>query len=197
MTATKTPRPELSEHHDLTHTVRSRTEAAVQGRRADTTRRRGRVLAALDEARSSGIDVSVATLAHTAGVDRSFLYRHRDLLTILRAIQAQPGHAPTTATPNVSHASLHADLLAAHERATRLASHIQRLERRLSQALGQQAWSESGLGAPADVDELNQRITLLEQRTIDLKIQLTERGQDLDAARAANRELMTRINTST
>ncbi len=98
---------------------------------------------------------------------------------------------------NVSRVSLQADLLAAHERASRLASHIQRLEQRLSEALGEQAWRESGLGAPADVNELHQQITLLEQRTIDLKLQLEERDQDLDAARAANRELMTRLNAPT
>ena len=175
--------------------VRSRTQAAIQGRRADTTRRRERVLAALDQARASGIDVSVASVAQTAGVDRSFIYRHRDLLATLHTIQTQPGHRTTT-SPTVSQASLQADLLAAHERATRLASRIQLLERRLSQALGEQAWRESGLGAPADIDELHQQIALLEQRTIDLKLQLAERDQDLEAARAANRELMTRINTS-
>lgn len=194
MTSTNGPGPQDNEHRDLTSPVRSRTEAAVQGRRADTTRRRERVHAALDHARKSGTDVSVAAIAHAAGVDRSFLYRHRDLLANLRAIQTQPGS--TTTSPHVSQASLQADLLAAHERATRLASHIQLLERRLSQALGEHAWNESGLGAPADIDELHQQITLLEQRAIDLKVQLAERDQDLDAARSANRELMARINTS-
>ena len=173
--------------------VTSRTDAANRGRRADTTRRRARVLTALDQARSDGLDLSVATIAHTANVDRTFLYRHRDLLAQLHAIQAEPGHDTTTG-PSVSRVSLHTDLLAAHDRARRQASHIQRLEHRLSEALGEHAWRESGLGAPADVDELHQQITLLEQRTIDLKLQLEERAQDLDAARAANRELMTRLN---
>jgi hypothetical protein len=35
----------------------------------------------------------------------------------------------------------------------------------------------------------------LEQHVIDLRLQLEERDQDLAAARAAIRELMTRINT--
>ncbi|MGB3013774.1 MAG: hypothetical protein WBB41_04105, partial [Candidatus Nanopelagicales bacterium] len=100
------------------------------------------------------------------------------------------------AQPKVSRASLQADLLAAHERAARLASHIQRLERRLSEALGERLWRESGLGAPQDLDELQQRITQLEQQAIDLRLQLEERDQDLAAARAANRELMTRLNTT-
>lgn len=126
---------------------------------------------------------------------RSPFSRRASLLATLHALQSQPGHRTTT-SPTVSHASLQADLLAAHERATRLSSRIQLLERRLSGVLGEQAWRESGLGAPADIDELHQQISLLEQRSIDLKLQLAERDQDLEAARAANRELMTRINTA-
>jgi len=36
----------------------------------------------------------------------------------------------------------------------------------------------------------SQQITHLEQQAIDLRLQLEEQGQDLAAARAANRELM-------
>jgi phage shock protein A len=89
---------------------------------------------------------------------------------------------------------LQADLLAAHERALRLTARTRQLEKRLSEALGEQAWRESGLGAPADIDALNQKITHLEQQAADLRLQLGERDQDLAAARAANRELMTRLN---
>jgi len=56
-------------------------------------------------------------------------------------------------------------------------------------------WRESGLGAPLDRDQLTQRITALEQRVVDLKLELDERDEELAAARAANRELITRINT--
>lgn len=175
-------------------TVNMRTAAAIEGRRADTTRRRERVLAALSQARTAHLEISVAGIAHAAGVDRTFLYRHRDLLAQLHAVQAQPRDDPPN--PKASRASLQADLLAAHERTARLASHIQRLERRLSDALGEHLWRESGLGAPQDIDELQQRITGLEQQAIDLRLQLEERDQDLTAARGANRELMTRLNTT-
>lgn len=47
---------------------------------------------------------------------------------------------------------------------------------------------------PVDIDALNQQITHLEQQAIDLRLQLDERDEDLTAARATNRELMTRIN---
>ena len=96
--------------------------------------------------------------------------------------------------PAVTRASLQADLLAAHERAARLNTRVQHLEKRLSEALGEHAWRESGLGTPTDIDALNQQITHLEQQAIDLRLQLAERDEDLAAARATNRELMTRIN---
>ncbi|MGF6889573.1 chromosome segregation ATPase [Nocardia sp. GAS34] len=96
----------------------------------------------------------------------------------------------------VTRTSLQADLLAAHERAARLAARIQQLEKRLSEALGEQTWHESGLGAPADVDALHQRVNRLEQHNLDLQQQLDERDDDLDAARTTNRELMARLNTA-
>jgi chromosome segregation ATPase len=74
---------------------------------------------------------------------------------------------------------------------------IQQLEKRLSEALGEQTWRESGLGARTDIDALHQRISQLEQHNLDLKQQLDEREEDLAAARAANRELMARLNTPT
>jgi chromosome segregation ATPase len=96
----------------------------------------------------------------------------------------------------VTRASLQADLLAAHERAARLTARVQQLEKRLSETLGEQAWRESGLGAPADIDALNQKIAFLEQQAADLRLQLEERGDDLTAARAANRELMAQLNAA-
>jgi chromosome segregation ATPase len=177
------------------HTAASpRTAAAIQGRRADTSRRRERVLVALSKTQKAGTQISVTTLAHTAGVDRTFLYRHRDLLEQLHTVQAQPADDPVRG-PMASRASLSADLAAAHQRASRLSGQIQQLERRLSQTLGQQAWHESGLGTPDDIDQLNGRITTLEQMLIDIRLQLEQRDQDLTAARAANRELITKINT--
>jgi chromosome segregation ATPase len=167
----------------------------AEGRRRDTTRRRQRVIAALDRAVGEGTQIAVSTIARAAAVDRSFLYRHRDLLEKIHAQAAEP---PTTSqaasSPTVTRPSLQADLLAAHERAARLHTRIQYLENRLSEALGEQAWRESGLGAPTDIDALHQQITHLEQQVIDLRIKLDERDEDLAAARAANRELMARLN---
>lgn len=166
-----------------------------QGRQADSARRRQRVLAALNRAATDGTEISAASIARAAGVDRSFLYRHRDLLAQIHALEATPPPAGSGQGPGVTRASLHADLLAAGERAVRLTSRIRQLETRLSEALGEQAWRESGLGVPVDLDALNQKINNLEQQSIDLRLQLAERDQDLAAARAANRELMAQLNT--
>ena len=177
-------------------TPAGKTTAMRKGRQADSARRRQRVLAAMDKAVAAGDEISVAGIARAAAVDRTFLYRHRDLLEKIHALEAAPPAAGDGSTgPGVTRASLQADLLAAHERALRLTARIRQLEQRLSQAMGEQAWRESGLGAPPDINALQQKITYLEQQAVGLRLQLGERDQDLTAARAANRELMTRINS--
>ncbi len=170
------------------------TEAMRKGRQADSARRRQRVITALNRATASGSEISVSGIARAAGVDRTFLYRHRDLLEKIHAAEAAPPPVSDQAGPAVTRASLQADLLAAHERAIRLSARVRQLEQRLSQALGEQAWRESGLGTPADIDALNQKISHLEQQAADLRLQLEEREDELAAARTANRELMAQLN---
>ncbi len=144
-----------------------RTSAITKGRQADSARRRQRVIATLSKAVSDGAEISVAGIARAAGVDRTFFYRHRDLLAQLHALEATPPASGNSNRPGVSRASLQTDLLAAGERAARLHSRVRQLEKRLSEALGEQAWRESGL-----------------------------EGEDLAAARATNRELMAQLNTT-
>lgn len=67
-------------------------------------------------------------------------------------------------------------------------------ENRLSQQLGEQAWRDSGLGAPTDIDHLQRQVTTLEQRVVELQGQLEDRTDELQAARAANRELTRTLN---
>ncbi|MEV4450593.1 MULTISPECIES: hypothetical protein [Streptomyces] len=61
-------------------------------------------------------------------------------------------------------------------------------------ALGEEAWRASGMAAPTDVAELQTRITCLEQHTAELACALEERQAELDAARAANRDLTRALN---
>jgi hypothetical protein len=174
-------------------TADSRAAAMAAGQRADTERRRQRVLTALEAAATAGEEISASAIARRAAVDRTFLYRHRDLLAQVHAREAQPPGQPGSG-PSVARASLQADLLAAHERSARLAARIRQLENRLSELLGEQAWHESGLGQADDLGELRQQVTQLTEDNQQLRDGLAERDQDLAAARAANRELMTRLN---
>lgn len=77
-------------------------------RRADTDRRRTRVLAAIIEMAPDPQQISVSAVAARAGVHRSFLHRHEDLhQAVLAAQQAAPSpHGPGSG-PSAS--SLRAD----------------------------------------------------------------------------------------
>lgn len=164
----------------------------IEGRRADSARRRQRVVKAINRAITVGGDISVSAIARAAHVDRTFLYRHADLLSQVHAAQADP--AAQSIGPVVSRASLQADLGNSQGQINRQATRIRQLEKKLAELLGEQAWRDSGLGAPADIDQLQRRITDLEQQVVSLHDQLEQRDQELDAARAANRELISNLN---
>jgi len=68
-------------------------------------------------------------------------------------------------------------------------------KRRLSESLGEAAYRDSGLGAPDDIRTLQHVLADREQQILELRRQLEERTAELAAARAANRELMTHLNT--
>ncbi len=164
----------------------------IEGRRADSARRCQRVIKAINTSRTTGEEISVSAIARSALVDRSFLYRHPELLAQIHTAQIAP--AAGDSGSQVSRESLKADLANAQQRIARLNGHNRQLERKLSEMLGEQAWMESGLGAPADIDQLQQRITQLEQTNVELGGQLEERNSEIEAARAANRELISTIN---
>ncbi|NMM91590.1 hypothetical protein B2J88_46090 [Rhodococcus sp. SRB_17] len=169
------------------------TNPMSEGRRADSLRRRQRVVNALNTSGRNGTEITVSSVARAAGVDRSFLYRHTDLLAQIHTAQRSP--LPTNKNPApVSRESLKAGLANTQQRIARLAGRNTQLERRLSELLGDAAWRESGLGAPTDIEHLQRRITMLEQQVVELGGHLEERNQELDAARAANRELFANVN---
>ena len=142
--------------------------------------------------RRTGGDLNVSSIARQAGVDRSFLYRHRELIERLH--RAQSGG--TAANTTVSRASLHADLANAHEHNTRLQTRLRLLEKRLSELMGDQGWRDSSLGAPLDIETLQRTVADLEQHNAELIHQLDERDHDLAAARAASREFMIQLNST-
>jgi len=169
------------------------TSGITAARRAHSARCRQRVIKALNIVVESGDEISVSSIARRAGVDRTFLYRHPDLHALVMAKAAEPPTSTTTG-PSVSRASLIADLAGAHNRINRLVRENVQLRDRLSEALGEHAWRESGLGGPDDTEEIRRRNTELEQHIVELRRQLGEKDDDLDAARMTNRELMASLN---
>jgi transposase-like protein len=113
-----------------------------QDRIADALRRHERVTNVIRQALLNGGDVSVSAIARRADVDRSYLYRHRNLLELLHKGQTNP---PAAATASISRASPQTDIANAHERNRRLQARNQVLEKRPSELMGEQAWKASGL----------------------------------------------------
>lgn len=167
-------------------------QSLTAARRRDSTRRRQRVLNALDQLSASGQEISVSAVARAAGVDRSFLYRHHDLRARIHARAAIPGTSPASTT--ASRQSLLADLANLKEHNQRLRRQNTSLTTRLSEVLGEEAFHASGIGRADDAGQLRAHVDELEQQLLDLRQELEERTDELDAARAANRDLMTLAN---
>src|SRR6266536_301630 len=96
-------------------------------------------------------------------------------------------------TTQVSRQSLLADLANLRAHNERLRRQVTTLARRLSEALGEEVFRTSGLGQPDDTKQLRQQAAALEQELLDVRQQLEERNDELDAARATNRELMAEL----
>jgi predicted nucleic acid-binding Zn-ribbon protein len=167
-------------------------QSLIAARRRDTTRRRQRVLDALDHLAVAGQEISVSAVARAARVDRSFLYRHHDLRAQIHARSAAPAASPASSA--ASKQSLLADLANLREQNQRLRKQNTDLTARLSEVLGEEVFRASGIGRTDDTEALRTRAGQLEQQVLDLRQELEERTDDLDAARAANRDLMTLTN---
>jgi hypothetical protein len=155
------------------------TSGITAARRAHTARCRQRVIKALDTAVTSGGEISIC------GIARMALIAPSSIDTPICTPWSWPSRRTTRLTdlgPAVSRASLIADLAGAHDRINRLVRENAQLRDRLSEALGEQAWRESGLGGPDDIDDLRRRNTELEQHIVELRRRLGEKDDDLDAA---------------
>jgi len=148
---------------------------------------------AAEDTVASVVHLKHVAVARAARVHRSFIHRHPQLHAAVVAAQQEPA-TPTHHDSTVSVASLHAELANLHAQNARLAKHITMLERRLSEALGAGVYRDSGLGAVDETPDLRRQLTELENRTGNLADRLSDREDELLAARAANRELMAELN---
>jgi hypothetical protein len=134
----------------------------------------------------------VSAVARAAAVDRSFLYRHHDLRAQIH-VQAATAPGTSPASTAASRQSLLADLANLQEQNQRRRQNLA-LTARLSEALGAEVFHESGIGHPGESGQLRSPIAELEQHVLGQRQQLQERTDELDAARAANRDLMALAN---
>jgi Family of unknown function (DUF6262) len=171
------------------------TNPLIAARRRDSDRRRGRVIDALDRLRTGGQEITVSAVARTAGVDRSFLYRHNDLRSQILALAAEP--EPHPASTGISRRSLLTDLANLREHNERLRHQNAKLTERLSEVLGEQVFHDAGLTRTDEIGILRKRVTELEQQLLDRRQDLQDRDDELAAARATNRDLITTLNGRT
>jgi hypothetical protein len=169
------------------------TDAMARGRADDTARRRQKVTKAINQTARDGGDLTASAIARQAGVDRSFLYRHRDLLEQLhrapgsrtgrgrsrsadqpRIAPGRPGQRPRTQPSSPG---------------TRPAPGAAPIGRP-----GRTGLARVRLGATVDIETLQRQIVMLEQAIVELTKAVEDRDRDL-ASRAANRELMIRVNS--
>lgn len=165
-------------------------------RRRDVDARRIRVSEALEAMRKEGCEITISSVAARARVHRSFIHRHLDLRADVYAAADQPSTAASAAT--ATRQSLDADNVNLRAIVRRQTQHIADLEGRLSEILGEQAYSRTGLGAPSDHAALKGHNQTLQNEIQELRAKLQDQEEELGAAREANRQLMGHLNrTST
>jgi Family of unknown function (DUF6262) len=111
--------------------------AAAKQRRELT---RAKAIQALRELDRTGAPITFQTVAHTAGVSRSWLYSQTDIRTEIERLRDATRRAPAPpipATQRTSQMSALTRLEAALQRNRELSQENQRLRRQLAQALGE------------------------------------------------------------
>ena len=178
-----------------------RGQAMRQARHLNSQHKRTLVLAAVEAAVQQGHTLTIAGIARTAGVGRKFVYDHPDLRAELELKAAHAVHRQANdviASARVTGASLRADLENGRAHNRRLQQRLRSLENRLSQLEGARLIADELL--PADVvtqradRQLAQRLAELEQRLFETEEVLRRTTEELDAARAINRQLMQQTN---
>ena len=181
--------------------------ALRRARRQDSRAKRERAAEALAAAEREGAPISFPVVARRAGVSVSLLYSDASLssrIATARDRQRQAGADRAWQLPArslVTEQSLRAELANAKERARRLAEEVTLLRERLSRHLGSGADIARGEALSPLVEQLEERNAELEAenhrqraRISQLESDARELNENLDAARAVNRELMSELN---
>lgn len=163
-------------------------------RRRDVNARRDRVAQALNAMRTEGSEITISSVGARARVHRSFIHRHLDLRADVYAAADQPSAAAAATTTRRQ--SLETDNLNLRGTVHRQSQHIADLQARLSELLGEQACSRTGLGAPRNHAALEEQNQTLQNAIQELQAKLQDQEEELGAAREANRQLMGQLNKS-
>lgn len=181
--------------------------ARARARRRDSRTKRIRAHHALQEMIDAGQQITFAAVARHASVSVSLLYADTDLAAAVaeaRDRQQQTGLQRTSGLPTrslVTEHSLRADLTNAHEQIRQLHDDNTVLRQRLERSLGTDADVARGQATAPLLDRLEDRAAELEadnhqlhRQIADLRAQLLEAHDSLQAARTANRDLMAMLN---
>ena len=176
-------------------------------RRRDGETKRRRAAEALAAMTSSGEPITFPAVARRAGVSVTLLYTDEELaraITTARDRHRQAGRDRAWRLPAralVTEPSLRTDLANAKEQVRRLSEEVEVLRGRLARDLGAQADLARGRIDGSLLDQLEQRAAELEAensslrpRIAGLEGELHDLAEDLQAARAMNRELMAELN---
>ena len=178
-------------------------------RRRDSQTKRARAAATLRAMLETGEPISFPAVARQAGVSVSLLYADHELATRLaeaRDRQHQAGNERSWRLPTralVTEQSLRSELANAKEQSRRLVEEVTILRDRLACQLGAGAdFARAAIANPL-LEQLEKRAEELEAENAQLRHRVTqlegeshELNETLDAARAMNRELMSRLNSS-
>lgn len=177
-------------------TQAGRADRLTAARRLDSQTKTSQVLAALQATLDAGQTLSIAALARRAGVSRRFIYDHPELRAQAERCAAEAAEraaAISTASARVTLASLRADLANAKATNHRLNTELAGLRRRLGQLLGRDTLADLDHADP-DTPAPSARLVDLEQQLFQAREDVAQRGEELDAARQINRELIAKLN---
>jgi hypothetical protein len=169
-----------------------RGEALRASRQLAGQRKRTLVLAAVEALVQRGRVPTIAGVARDAGVGRKFIYDHPDLRAQIELKCAQAVHRRAddmVSAARVTGASLRADLENSRVANLRLQQRLRNLECRLSQLEGASLVGDDLLAGDVAAD-----VAELERQLFETAEALRRSHEELDAARAINRELMAQAN---
>jgi hypothetical protein len=172
-------------------TAGQRIATLKRARAEDAVRKRQYVADAIQNLTDNGSRVTFELVARRAGVSRQFLYGDKELRAAVENARRQAPVSPRPAIAvHADTAELQTDLLLTREEITRLRTENNKLKTKLIE----RAASSVLDGHDEAVRTLTARSAELVRENADLRRQLTQTHEDLDAAKATNRDLMTALN---